>query len=427
MGTTTMAERDTYPMLSVEEARERVLALFAALPAERVPILDALGCVLAEDVRADRDVPPLDNSAMDGYALRGEDLTGDGVRLRVVANLPAGQVLSRAVGAGEAVRIMTGAPVPPGANTVVRFEDIRADADWVKVLRAPRPGANVRLAGEDVRLGEVVLAEGMPLRPQEIGMLASVGRPTALVHRRPRVAIMATGDEVAGIDAEPGPGQIRDINSYSVAAQVREAGGLPILLGIAADRAEALSGRIRAGLGAGADMLVTSGGVSVGDFDLVKQVLAAEGHIDFWWVNIKPGKPMAFGTIGDIPLLALPGNPVAAMISFGLFGWPAIRKMMGYTTWEWPATVARLREAIRRKDGRRHYLRVQLHRTPDGLEATLTGDQGSGILTSMVQADGLAVIPETCDHLPAGSEVEVLLFGGRLSAFSGQCSVVSRQ
>ncbi len=402
-------------MLSVEEARERVLALVSALPPERIPILDALGCVLAEEVRADRDVPPLDNSAMDGYAVRGDDLavpnaTGVGVRLRVVANLPAGQVLARPVGPGEAVRIMTGAPVPPGADTVVRFEDTQTGDGWVEVRRAPKPGANVRLAGEDVRAGEVVLAAGMPLRPQEVGMLASVGRPTALVHRRPRVAILATGDEVAGIDAEPRPGQIRNINSYSVAAQVREAGGVPILLGIAADRAGELSGRMRAGLETGADLLVTSGGVSVGDFDLVKQVLAAEGRIDFWWVNMKPGKPMAFGTIGDVPLLALPGNPVASMISFGLFGRPAVLKMMGYTDWHWPSVTARLREGIRRKDGRRHYLRVRLERAPGGLEAALTGDQGSGILTSMVQADGLAIIPEDRDHLPAGSEVEVLLF-----------------
>jgi len=403
-----MAEGDAYPMVSV--ALERVLALFAPLPATSTPILDALGCVLAENVRADRDVPPLNNSAMDGYAVRGEDLTGDGVRLRVVANLPAGQVLSRPVARGEAVRIMTGAPVPPGADTVVRFEDTRSDADWVEVLRAPHRGANVRLAGEDVRRGEVVLAAGTPLRPQEIGMLASLGRPTALVHRRPRVAILATGDEIAPIDAEPAPGQIRDINSHSVAAQVLEAGGVPLLLGIAADRADALSDRIRAGLEAGADMLVTSGGVSVGDFDLVKQVLAAEGRIDSWWVNMKPGKPMAFGNIGDVPLLALPGNPVAAMISFGLFGRPAIRKMMGYSDWTWPSVTARLREPIRRKDGRRHYLRVRLEAGPDGLEAVLTGDQGSGILTSMVRADGLAVIPEDRDHLPAGSEVEVLLF-----------------
>ncbi len=415
-----MPERDAYPMLSVEEASDRILAAFSALPPERVSILDALGRILAEDVRADRDVPPLDNSAMDGFAVRGDDLTGDGVRLRVVANLPAGQVLSRSVERGETVRIMTGAPVPDGADTVVRFEDTRAGDDWVEVLKAPGPGANVRLAGEDVREGDVVLPAGTLLRPQEIGMLASVGRPTALVHRRPRVAILATGDEVAEIDVQPAPGQIRNINSYSVAAQVREAGGLPILLGVAADRAGELSGRIRAGLEAGADLLVTSGGVSVGDFDLVKQVLAAEGRIDFWWVNMKPGKPMAFGTIGDVSLLALPGNPVAAMISFGLFGRPAILKMMGHTDWEWPAVTARLREAIRRKDGRRHYLRVRLERGASGLEATLTGDQGSGILTSMVQADGLAVIPEEYDHLPAGSEVQVLLFGDRLSAVSFQ-------
>jgi molybdopterin molybdotransferase len=408
-----MPERDAYPMLSVEEARDRVLALFGALPANSVRILDALGCVLAKDVCADRDVPPLDNSAMDGYAVRGEDLVGDGVRLRVVASLPAGRVPWRHVGRGEAVRIMTGAPVPDGADTVVRFEHTRAEADWVDVLKAPKPGANVRLAGEDVRRGEVVLAKGTLLRPQEIGMLASVGHPAALVHRRPRVAILATGDEVAEIDAEPQPGQIRNINSYSVAAQVREAGGLPILLGVAADRAEPLTDCIHAGLEAGADMLVTSGGVSVGDFDLVKQILSAEGHIDFWWVNMQPGKPMAFGTIGDIPLLALPGNPVAAMISFGLFGRPAIDRMMGRADWEWPSTTARLREGIRRKDGRRHYLRVRLCQGPEGLEAALTGDQGSGILTSMVQADGLAVIPEDCDHLPAGSEVKVLLFSRR--------------
>jgi len=422
-----MPKRDAYPMLSVEEARERVLALFGPLPASSVPILDALGCVLAEDVCADRDVPPLDNSAMDGYAVRAEDLVGDGVRLRVVASLAAGQVPWRAVARGEAVRIMTGAPMPPGADTVVRFEHTRAETERIDVLKTPKPGENVRLAGEDVRRGEVVLPKGTRLRPQEIGMLASVGRPTALVHRRPRVAILATGDEVAEIDAELRPGQIRNINSYSVGAQVREAGGLPTLLGVAADRAEPLADRIRTGLEAGADMLVTSGGVSVGDFDLVKQVLAAEGQIDFWWVNMQPGKPMAFGTIGGIPLLALPGNPVAAMISFGLFGRPAIDRMMGRTAWEWPRTRARLREAIQRKDGRRHYLRARLRQGPNGLEATLTGDQGAGILTSMVQADGLAVIPENCDHLPAGSEVNVLLFGDPQSALGSEFLAADRE
>jgi molybdopterin molybdotransferase len=223
------------------------------------------------------------------------------------------------------------------------------------------------------------------------------------------VAVLATGDEVVEIEAAPGAGKIRNINSYSSAAQILSYGGVPILLGIARDRADELASKIRQGLEAGADLFVTSGGVSVGDFDLVKRVLIAAGRMDFWWVNMKPGKPMAFGSIGNVPLLGLPGNPVAAMISLELFGRPAIRKMLGHTQWAWPAVTARLRQAIERKDGRRHYLRVRLLTTGEGLEAELTGDQGSGILTSMVQADGLAVIPEECRQLPAGSAVRVLL------------------
>ncbi|NLG49637.1 MAG: molybdopterin molybdotransferase MoeA [Chloroflexi bacterium] len=408
-----MPERETYPILSVEEALERILSFVHRLPAESVPILDALDRVLAEDVLADSDVPPLDNSAMDGFAVRAEDVSGASreqpARLRVVGELAAGQTTDQVVGAGEALRIMTGAPVPQGADTVVRFEDTRTDDGHVEILVPVKQGRNVRYAGEDVRRGSVVLHAGSIVRPQEVGMLANVGRTTVQVIRRPRVAILATGDEVVPIDAQPGAGKIRNINSYSNAAQVRRHGGVPLLLGIARDQSAELGGKIREGLDAGADLFVTSGGVSAGDFDLVKKVLAAEGQIDFWWVNMKPGRPMAFGTIGGIPLLALPGNPVAAMISLELFGRPAIRKMMGYTDWEWPAVTARLRDAVARKDNRRHYLRVRLQPGADGVEAVLTGDQGSGILTSMVQADGLAVIPEDCDHLPAGSPVKVLL------------------
>jgi molybdopterin molybdotransferase len=392
---------------------ERILSFVHRLPAESVPILDALDRVLAEDVLADSDVPPLDNSAMDGFAVRAEDVSGASreqpARLRVVGELAAGQTTDQVVGAGEALRIMTGAPVPQGADTVVRFEDTRTDDGHVEILVPVKQGRNVRYAGEDVRRGSVVLHAGSIVRPQEVGMLANVGRTTVQVIRRPRVAILATGDEVVPIDAQPGAGKIRNINSYSNAAQVRRHGGVPLLLGIARDQSAELGGKIREGLDAGADLFVTSGGVSAGDFDLVKKVLAAEGQIDFWWVNMKPGRPMAFGTIGGIPLLALPGNPVAAMISLELFGRPAIRKMMGYTDWEWPAVTARLRDAVARKDNRRHYLRVRLQPGADGVEAVLTGDQGSGILTSMVQADGLAVIPEDCDHLPAGSPVKVLL------------------
>jgi molybdopterin molybdotransferase len=413
-----MAERERYPILSVEQAQERILALVTPTPSEQVPILQALDRVLSEDVTADRDVPPLDNSAMDGYALRAADAAGatndQPVALRIVAELAAGQTLERPVGAGEAVRIMTGAPLPPGADAVVRFEECRVAAegrpgDQVCVCVAPHVGMNVRYAGEDVRGGSVVLSSGTVLRPQEIGMLASVGRAQAWVHRRPRVALLATGDEVVDVLDAPAPGQIRNINSYTNAAQVLRWGGEPLMLGIARDRSAELSARMHAALEQGADMVVTSGGVSAGDFDLVKRVLAREGQMDFWWVNMKPGRPMAFGTLGGLPLLALPGNPVSAALSLWLFGRPAIRKMLGYTAWEWPAVTARLREPVGRKDGRRHYLRVRLVDGPEGREAVLTGDQGSGILSSLVAADGLAVIPEACDHLEAGSLVNVLL------------------
>jgi molybdopterin molybdotransferase len=305
---------------------------------------------------------------------------------------------------------MTGAPMPADADTVVRFENTRREGDAVLIEKIPARGRNVRRAGEDVQAGQKVMPQGTPLRPQEIGMLASLGYEEALVHRRPRVAVLATGDEVVPLGAPLLPGKIRNINSYSNAAQVQKAGGVPLVLEVAPDRADTLAGRLRRALDRQPDVIVTSGGVSVGDFDLVKQVLASEGQMDFWWVNMKPGKPMAFGTLDDIPLLALPGNPVAAMISFFLFGRPAVRKMLGYTSWKARRVEARLREGVGRKDNRRHHLRVKLYRTPDGLEADLTGEQGSGILMSMVAADGLAVIPEESEELPAGSTVEVLLF-----------------
>ena len=412
MEPTTVHNRDSYPLLSVEEARSRILARVSPLGLQEIPILDALGRVLAQDVRAEASIPPHDNSAMDGYALRAGDLVGSKEhppRLRVIGELPAGQVWPGELGPDEALRIMTGAVIPRGADTVVRFEDTRSEGEWVTILVRPSRGRNVRCAGEDVRAGQVVLRGGQPLRPQEIGMLASLGRPRVNVYRAPRVAVLATGDEILPIDAPPAPGKIHDINSYSVAAQVLEAGGEPLVLEVAPDRAEPLAERLHRALALDADMIVTSGGVSAGDFDLVKHVLASEGEIDFWWVNMKPGKPMAFGTINDVPLLALPGNPVAAMISFLLFGKPAVRKMLGYATWGIPTVEARLRDAISRKDGRCHYLRVRLVETDAGLEAELTGDQGSGILMSMVDADGLAVIPEDCDHLEKGSPVQVLL------------------
>lgn len=402
------------PVLSVEEALERILATVRVLESERVPLLEALGRVLAEEAAADRDIPPLPNSAMDGYAVRAADVAPRGearvlARLRVIAEAPAGHLCPAEVGPGTAVRIMTGAPIPVGADTVVPFEHTRLDGEWVEVLRETRPGANVREAGEDVRAGQVVLTQGRILRPQEIGMLAALGRTEVAVIRRPRVAILATGDEVVPPWETPGPGQIRDANSYTVAAQVRKYGGVPLILGIVRDEETLVREGIRRALAERADLIVTSGGVSIGDFDLVKQVLAAEGEMRFWSLNMKPGRPLAFGVVGGVPLVGLPGNPVSAMIATELFIRPAVLKMQGFTAWPWLELRARLTDPIVRKDGRRHYLRVRLRETPEGWKATLTGDQGSGILSSLVQADGLAVIPEDMDHLPAGAEVRVLL------------------
>ena len=411
------------PVLSVEEALERILATVRVLEPERVGLLEAAGRVLAEEITADRDIPPLTNSAMDGYAVHSVDVARTPVRLLVVGEVAAGYVSEVVVGSSQAVRIMTGAPVPDGADTVVRFEDTRRDGNWVEILKAPPPGANVRQAGEDVRAGQAVLQPGQVLRPQEIGMLAAVGRVEVAVVRRPRVAILATGDEIVPPDQSPGPGQIRDANSYTVAAQVRAFGGLPLLLGVARDREALVRQGMREALAQRADFIITSGGVSIGDFDLVKQVLAAEGKMHFWSLNMKPGRPLAFGQIrppsrwggvggGDgVPLLGLPGNPVAAMISTELFGRPALLKMQGFTKRSRPTIQARLTQPIARKDGRRHYLRVRLLETDAGYEAALTGDQGSGILNSLVQADGLAIIPEECDHLLAGAEVKVILLG----------------
>jgi len=422
-------------VLSVEEALERILATVHLLEPERVNLLEAAGRVLAETITADRDIPSLTNSAMDGYAVRGADISQvqAPVRLRVVGEVAAGHVSPVRVEHGTAVRIMTGAPVPAGADTVVRFEDTRSDSDWVEVLEAPPAGANVRPAGEDVRAGQVLLRPGKVLRPQEIGMLAAVGCMEVAVVRRPRVAILATGDEVVSPDQSPGPGQIRDANSYTVAAQVQAFGGLPLILGVARDQETLIRRGVREALAQGADFIITSGGVSVGDFDLVKQVLAAEGEMHFWSLNMKPGRPLAFGQIyplshwegaregglpsqwggqgvdNGVPLLGLPGNPVAAMISTELFARPVLLKMQGFTDWSRPMVQARLTQPVVRKDGRRHYLRVRLYETDDGYEATLTGDQGSGILNSLVQADGLAVIPEEVDYLPAGAMIQVVL------------------
>ncbi len=408
-----MTIEEKYPMLSVEEALARFLEHFHALEPESVPVIEALHRVLAADVVATYDIPPHANSAMDGYAVRVEDTASareeEPRRIRVAGELAAGAPGDTPLEPGTAIRIMTGAPVPPGANAVIPFEETAVDGDAILVRRRYPHHANIRAAGEDVRAGTMVLSQGAILRPQEIGMLGAMGLTEIAVIRRPRVAVLSTGDEVVDASEPLVRGKIRDANGYSVAAAVIKYGGVPIRLGIAHDTREDLTAKIRAGLAQGADLFVTSGGVSVGDFDMVKTVLAAEGEITFWRVRMKPGKPLAFGRIQGTPLLGLPGNPVSALMSFEIFGRPALLKMQGRTRLNKPTIEATLVDGIKRKDNRRHYVRVQLEMRGGETFAHLTGDQGSGILLSMVRADGIAILPEGWKSVEAGSRVRVMM------------------
>jgi molybdopterin molybdotransferase len=424
----------TQSMISVEEARERILAFFQRLEPEERPVLEALGQVLAEDIAAQFDIPPLANTAMDGYAVRAADTNGASesspVRLRVIGELAAGYIFDGEVAPGTAVRIMTGAPIPRGADAVVPFEETDeppthrfgafakhalgaaegSTAD-VGVLKAAQPGANLRAAAEDVARGDVVLREGAVIGPPQAGVLASLGRATARVYRRPVVAILSTGDELLEPGQPPAPGKIYDSNTAAVSAMVIEAGGVPRRLGIARDTVEALTAKLRAGLDA--DMLITSAGVSRGDYDVVKDVLAREGEIDFWTVRMRPGKPLAFGAFPSgerrVPHLGLPGNPVSSMVTFELFGRPAIYKMLGKTGWERPRVRAVAEQAMVNEDGRRCYLRAIVTQRDDRTYASLTGPQGSAILTSMALANALAVVPEDVAAIEPGQEVDCLL------------------
>lgn len=378
-------------MLTVEEALEQILSRVRVLPGERVDVRAALGRVLAEPVVSPREIPPWPNSSMDGYAVRAADTEQTPRALAVVARIAAGEMPARRIGSGEAARIFTGAPLPDGTDSVIPQEDVEAGDGIIHVSRPVERGAFVRPRGEDVRAGDPVLEPGHPIGPAEIGLLATLGRSPVLVHRRPRVAILSTGNELADLGREPGPGQIPNTNTYSLTAQVIDTGADAINVGVAADRTEAIEERLR--WARPADVIISSAGVSVGEADLVRDALVRAGaELHLWQVSMRPGKPITFGTLGSRLVFGLPGNPVSAMVTFELFVRPALRALGGHRRLHRPRLRARARDPIANPGARRAYLRVTLERDGGEYGARLTGDQGSAILRSMVLADALAVV-----------------------------------
>ena len=398
-------------MITTREALERVLGSVTRLPSKWVPLGDALGLAAAADVLAGEPVPPFANSAMDGFAVRAEDVAGASeetpARLRVLADLPAGQVSSRAVDRGAAVRIMTGAPIPEGADAVVQVEHTSAAGEWIDVRRRVKPGANIRLAGEDIPSGGRVVEAGSTLRPAEIGVLAATGHADVEAVSRARVAVITTGDELVDVRERPGPGQIRDSNTHAVRAQVLSFGAIAIPFPRVPDRRAAVEQALAKSV-AGADAIVTTGGISVGDYDFVKEVLEDLGAEQvFWRVAQKPGGPFGFYLLGGKPVFGVPGNPVAAMVATEEYVRPAIRKMMGYSKLFRPEREAVLDHAWSRSrpDGKLHFLRVLASERDGVLHATPSGPQGSGILSSMTRANALALLPEDTLSVPAGGRV----------------------
>lgn len=407
-------------MLSVHEAATRISGSVRALPTLRIPLTEALGYVLAEDVQSPITLPHWDNSAMDGYAVHGDDVSGASasvpVTLPVVGTIPAGGFASRPLARGEAMRIMTGAPLPAGADTVVRVEDTDAGLEQVRVLKDRDVRKNVRKAGEDVHREQVAIPAGTPIGAAQIGVLASIGASAVAVHRRPRVAILGSGDELVDLDQfdQVLAGQrIVSSNTYTLQALVMLAGGVPISLGHAPDSLAAVRDLMLRAVAEQPDLIITSAGVSVGEHDHTRTAVEELGTaLDFWRVRMRPGAPVGFGQVRGIPWIGLPGNPVSVMVTFELFARPTIRRLLGFTRVHRRPVTVTLEEPVSIGAQLTHFYRAIVAPRADGtLGARLTGPQGSGILTSMSLANALLIVPEHRATVAAGEQLSALLLG----------------
>jgi len=406
-------------MISVHDALTMILETISPLAGERVGLLQAVGRVLAEEVRSEREVPPFANSAMDGYAVRWDDVRDASaeqpVALEILEVIQAGAVPTQVVTPGTASKIMTGAIIPPGADTVIRVEDSEEQGGRVWIKRQERSGTHIRASGEDIHRGQLVLEKGRILRPADIGLLASVGRSFVLVRQRPRVAILSTGNELVEVDEALRPGQIVNSNAYTLAAAVQEAGGQPVPLAIARDNLQ----EIRAALHEAVrhDVVLSTGGVSVGDFDFVKAAMDELGiHRLFWQVAQRPGKPLTFGLLRERPYFGLPGNPVSALVCFYLYVRPALCRMTGHDKIFLPVVPATVGEDIPKAKGLTEFVRCRLVHHNGHYEAHSTGSQSSGVLSSLSLGQGLMIGPAELPLLPEGMHVKVLVLEGDLFA-----------
>jgi len=404
-------------MLSVHEAQQRILSFFSKTELISIPLIQSEGRVLAKDCVANIDLPPFDNSAMDGFAVITQDTIGatigNPVYLKVVADIPAGSISDVVLSCGMAARIMTGASIPTGADAVVMVEatdyDFRTPGiplpEIVAIFQPADFGAYIRYKGDDIRTGQIIIQSGSNLRPQDLGILAMVGMDQVQVHRAPVMALISSGDELITADAPLTDGKIRDANTYTLTSSANKTGTQVFQLGIVPDNKHAIQLALDRAVDEKVDMIVSSAGVSVGAFDFIREVVEERGRLDFWRVNVRPGKPLAFGSYGNIPFFGLPGNPVSAFIGFELFVRPVLQKMSGYESYLRPRQVVYLEEGIK-SDGRESYLRAILNHRDGRWMAKLTGHQGSGNLLSLVRANALLIVPSGVKSLAAGTNVE---------------------